>query len=220
MKHRIKLVLFPCAAAALVVVISDPQVQSVLKTSLRLISPPAVFAASGNAGGLKGSASAFLRIGSGIHASLAQNCTLYAAASGDDTYTGTTRWAPKTLFGGNPASPGTNSAAGVAKPGDVVCLLGGRYELNQTFCPPNSSTTWITYQAFGDGDVDFVWTAGVTAAHRQPAQRRCNVLSSPARPHSVRSIACAGFCPLRCCGPVMRPYLLRSVCRDALGWLD
>ena len=70
----------------------------------------------------------------------------------------------KTLFGGNPASPGADSAAGVAKPGDVACLLGGRYELDQTFCPPNSSTTWITYQALGDGDVDFVWTAGVTAA--------------------------------------------------------
>src|SRR5256884_9693973 len=78
--------------------------------------------------------------------------TLFRSAFGDDTYTGTTRWAPKTLFGGNPASPGADSAAGVAKPGDVACLLGGRYELDQTFCPPNSSTTWITYQALGDGD--------------------------------------------------------------------
>ena len=164
MKHRIKLMLFVCAAAALVVVVSIPQVHAVLKASLKLISPPAVFAASGNAGGPQGSPSAFLRNSSGIHASLAQNCTLYASASGDDTYTGTTRWAPKTLFGWNPASPGADSAAGVAKPGDVVCLLGGRYELDQTFCPPNSSTTWITYQALGDGDVDFVWTAGVTAA--------------------------------------------------------
>jgi hypothetical protein len=159
-----KLVLLVCAATALVVGISIPQVHFVLKASLRLIRQPSVFAASGNAGGSKGASSAFLGVSSGTHSSLAQNCTVYASASGDDTYTGTTRWAPKTLFGGNPASPGANSAAGVAKPGDVVCLLGGRYELNQTFCPPNTATTWITYQAFGDGDVDFVWTAGVTPA--------------------------------------------------------
>jgi len=59
-----------------VVVISIPQVHAVLKASLKLISPPAVFAASGNSGGPQGSPSAFLRNSSGIHASLAQNCTL------------------------------------------------------------------------------------------------------------------------------------------------
>src|ERR1700752_4990882 len=116
-----KLVLLVCAATALVVGISIPQVHFVLKASLRLIRPPSVFAASGNAGGSKGSSLAFLGVSRGTHSSLAQNCTVYASASGDDTYTGTTRWAPKTLFGGNPASPGANSAAGVAKPGDVGC---------------------------------------------------------------------------------------------------
>src|SRR2546429_6182010 len=74
--------------------------------------------------------------------------TLFRSAFGDDTYTGTTRWAPKTLFGGNPASPGADSAAGVAKPGDVACLLGGRYELDRKSTRLTSSHGYISHAVF------------------------------------------------------------------------
>ena len=165
MKHQFKLPLFVYVAVALVAGISTPQARFLTKVIKEFINPPGVFAASGNMGNAWNSTSPrLLRVSAGMHAALAQNCTLYASASGDDTYDGRSRWTPKTLYGTNPASPGANSAAGVSQPGDVICLLGGRYELNQTFCPPNTSTNWITYQAFGDGEVDFAWTAGLTAA--------------------------------------------------------
>src|SRR4029077_13063619 len=52
-----------------------------------------------------------LRVADGIFASLATNCTLFASATGEDTFTGTDRWSPLTLYGNpygdNPASPTT-----------------------------------------------------------------------------------------------------------------
>src|SRR5436853_3943079 len=103
---------------------------------------------------------AFASVNRGIFAALATDCTIYAAANGNDGNDGT-RHAngtiyPKTLVG----------AAASTVPGSVVCLLGGRYELPYTFVPPygGTSSSWITYKNYGDGDVLLVWTGGFTAA--------------------------------------------------------
>jgi Bacterial Ig domain/Putative Ig domain/Immunoglobulin domain len=88
------------------------------------------------------------------NSSTASNCTLFASPSGNDSNSGSSSSAPKTF----------NGAASVTQPGSVVCLLAGTYDLGSTFYPPNSGSpsSWITYQAFGNGPVDFVWTAGAT----------------------------------------------------------
>jgi hypothetical protein len=93
-----------------------------------------------------------LRITGGIRAALATNCTLYAASNGNDGNSGTSASSPKTLTG----------AANVTSPGSVVCLLGGRYELTQSFSPTISGTSAapIAFQAYNDGPVSFVWTGG------------------------------------------------------------
>jgi hypothetical protein len=86
---------------------------------------------------------------------LAANCTLYASASGNDSNSGTSPAAPKTFLG----------AAAITQPGSVVCLLGGTYQMSNTFYPPNSGSpsSWIVYEAYGDGPVNLVWTAGAIA---------------------------------------------------------
>lgn len=91
-----------------------------------------------------------LRVMAGIHASLATNCKWYAAPNGNDSNSGLSPSTPKSLSG----------AAASTSAGDVVCLLGGRYELAQQFAPPNSGTSSakITYEAYGDGPATFVWT--------------------------------------------------------------
>ncbi len=83
---------------------------------------------------------------------LAANCTLYASASGNDSNSGTIPADPKTFLG----------AAAKTQPGSVVCLLGGTYQMSNTFYPPNSGSpsSWIVYEAYGDGPVNLVWTAG------------------------------------------------------------
>jgi len=99
-------------------------------------------------------------VNSGIFAPLATDCTIYAAANGNDSNDGTRHadgtMYPKTLIG----------AAASTVPGSVVCLLGGRYELPYAFVPPygGNSSSWITYKNYGDGDVLLVWTGGFTAA--------------------------------------------------------
>ena len=87
--------------------------------------------------------------------SLATDCTLYASSSGNDNNSGTSPTSPKTFIG----------AAFATQPGSVVCLLGGTYNLNSTFYPPTSGTpsSWIVYKNYGDGPVNFVWTAGAIA---------------------------------------------------------
>ena len=96
----------------------------------------------------------------GIFAALATDCTIYAAANGNDSNDGSNHADgtihPKTLIG----------AAAATVPGSVVCLLSGRYELPYTFAPPHggSSSSWITYKNYGDGDVLLVWTGGFIAA--------------------------------------------------------
>ena len=86
--------------------------------------------------------------------STASNCTLFASPSGNDSNSGTSSSSPKTFSG----------AASATQPGSVVCLLAGTYNLSSTFYPPNSGSpsSWIVYQNFGDGPVNFVWTAGAT----------------------------------------------------------
>jgi hypothetical protein len=78
------------------------------------------------------------------------DCTLYASASGNDHNSGLSATAPRTFQG----------AASVTQPGSVVCLLAGTYQLGSTFYPPTSGTSsgWIVYRSYGDGDVNFVWT--------------------------------------------------------------
>ncbi len=84
--------------------------------------------------------------------STASNCTLFASPSGNDSNSGSSSSAPKTF----------NGAASAAQPGSVVCLLAGTYNLSSTFYPPTSGSpsSWITYQNYGNGPVNFVWTAG------------------------------------------------------------
>ncbi len=97
--------------------------------------------------------SALLRVSLGIHAALATDCTLFAAAYGSDTQPGTFAQ-PISFFG----------AAQTATAGAVVCLLGGRYELPCTIYIRNSGTSsaWITFKSYGDGDVLMVWKGGLT----------------------------------------------------------
>ena len=86
--------------------------------------------------------------------SLATDCTLYAAANGNDANSGTSPSAPKTLNGANAA----------AQPGAVVCLKGGTYNLTNTFYPARSGTAaqWIVFKNYGDSDVNIVWATGDT----------------------------------------------------------
>ena len=101
---------------------------------------------------LAGAPPALLRVAGGIHAALASDCTLYAAAYGGDTGQGTLSQ-PISFFG----------AAQSATAGAVVCLLGGRYELPCTVYIQNGGTpsAWITFKNYGDGDVLMVWKGGL-----------------------------------------------------------
>lgn len=116
-------------------------------TLMTLVAGPAPGFASA------GPPSVMLRVAGGIHAALATDCTLYAAAYGGDTQPGTLSQ-PLSFFG----------AAQTATAGAVVCLLGGRYELGCTVYIQNSGSpsTWITFKNFGDGEVLMVWKGGLT----------------------------------------------------------
>jgi len=94
-----------------------------------------------------------LRVTPGIHAALATDCTMFAAAYGGDTQPGTLAQ-PISFFG----------ATQTATAGAIVCLLGGRYELACTVYVRNSGTpsAWITFKNYGDGDVLMVWKGGLT----------------------------------------------------------
>jgi hypothetical protein len=78
------------------------------------------------------------------------NCTIYAGPSGSDQNSGSNLSSPKTFLG----------AAAAAKPGSIVCLLPGRYELDSSFAPPHGGTAsaWIVYKGCGNGAANFVWT--------------------------------------------------------------
>jgi hypothetical protein len=87
---------------------------------------------------------------------LASDCTLFASPSGSDANSGTTVTAPKTFAG----------AAAATRPGSVVCLHGGTYNLSSSFSPPNNGTpsSWIVYKNYGDGGVNLVWTGAADAS--------------------------------------------------------
>ena len=85
----------------------------------------------------------------------AADCTLFASPSGNNANSGSSPSSPKTFTG----------AAAVTQPGSVVCLLAGTYNLGSTFYPPTSGSpsSWIVYKSYGNGTVNFVWTAGAIA---------------------------------------------------------
>jgi hypothetical protein len=88
--------------------------------------------------------------------STATDCTVFASPSGNDSNSGSTASSPKSFFG----------AANATRPGSVLCLLGGTYNLFSSFTPPNSGSPsgWIVYKAYGDGPVNFVYTGPANAA--------------------------------------------------------
>lgn len=83
-------------------------------------------------------------------AQLATNCTIYVSPSGGGN--GSTVSSPTTLSGANAASV----------PGSVICFKGGTYNLSSTFLPSHSGTSssYITWKAYGDSPANFVWTGG------------------------------------------------------------
>jgi hypothetical protein len=87
---------------------------------------------------------------------VATDCTLYASPSGNDGNSGTNPTAPKTLTG----------AAAATRPGSVVCLHGGSYNLSSSFTPPSSGSpsSWIVYKDYGDGSVNIIWTGAADAS--------------------------------------------------------
>jgi len=82
------------------------------------------------------------------------NCTIYASPSGTDKNSGSDASSPKTFL----------AAAAATRPGWLVCLLPGTYELDSSFAPPRSgaASAWIVYKSCGDGPVNFVWPAHPT----------------------------------------------------------
>jgi serralysin len=87
---------------------------------------------------------------------LAQGCTLYVSPQGAATNSGATPSETITLL----------SAATQAKAGSVVCILAGTYPLTSAFQPRHSGTpsAWIVFEAYGDGDVNIVWSAPAGAS--------------------------------------------------------
>lgn len=126
--------------------------------SVLLASALSTLAAGSLAPFTGGLAASPLRLTSGIHAfQLASNCTLYAAANGNDSNSGTSPTSPKTLTGADSATSA----------GSVVCLLGGRYELGDSWTVKSTGTASspITFQAYGDGPVNIVWTRTIADSH-------------------------------------------------------
>lgn len=87
---------------------------------------------------------------------LTSDCTLYASPLGNNGNSGTSPSSPKSFSG----------AASATVPGSVVCLLGGTYQLNSSFKPPNSGSplSWIVYKSYGDGPVNFLWNGPTDAS--------------------------------------------------------
>jgi hypothetical protein len=130
------------------------------KKAANLITPNAVLAAPPNLPFSEPGRLALLVPGLQIRAyQLANNCTLYAAPNGigNDTNSGTSPTSPTTLTG----------ADGATSLGSVVCLLGGRYELSDSWTVKSSgaSGSSVTFQAYGDGPVNIVWTHTAADSH-------------------------------------------------------
>jgi hypothetical protein len=133
--------------------------------------------------------------------SLATDCTLYGSSSGNDNNSGTSPTAPKTFLG----------AAAITQPGSVVCLLGGTYQMNNTFYPPNSGSpsSWIVYKNYGDGPVNFVWITGALQSMFQfgngtfpsnPAYLEFNGLNLDGLNNALNGFFCVGAHHLRFIG--------------------
>jgi len=88
--------------------------------------------------------------------STSTNCTLFASPSGSDSNSGTSSSSPKSFQG----------AANSTRPGSVVCLLGGTYNLSSSFYPSISGTpsSWIVYKNYDSTPVNFVWTGSANAS--------------------------------------------------------
>ncbi len=148
-----------CAFVGFMILFSFSPSQPVFKRSLDVIYPHSVLAARPTATSAWANSRMALFIpGLGIHAfQLANNCTLYAAPNGNDTNSGTSPSSPKTLTG----------ADGATSPGSVVCLLGGRYEFSDSWTVKSTGTSGspVTFQAYGDGPVNIVWTRTTADSH-------------------------------------------------------
>ena len=90
------------------------------------------------------------------NSSTSTNCTLFASPSGNDSNSGTSSSAPKSFLG----------AANSTRPGSVVCLLGGTYNLSSSFSPSTSGSpsSWIVYKNYDSTPVNFVWTGPANAS--------------------------------------------------------
>src|SRR5207249_4908878 len=66
------------------------------------------------------------------------NCTIYASPSGNDKNSGSDPSSPKTFLG----------AAAATRPGSLVCLLPGTYDLDSSFTPTQSgaASAWIVQE--------------------------------------------------------------------------
>jgi len=84
------------------------------------------------------------------------NCTIFASPSGKDANSGTSPTSAKSLAG----------AAAAARPGSIICLLGGDYPLTSSFKPRSGGTasSWIVYRDYGDGPVNIVWNGAADAS--------------------------------------------------------
>ena len=81
-------------------------------------------------------------------------CTIYASPSGGGS--GSSYSTPTTI----------SSANSAATAGSVICLEGGTYNLASTFYPTSgTSGAHITWEAYGDSPVNFVWTGGAAGTH-------------------------------------------------------
>jgi hypothetical protein len=83
-------------------------------------------------------------------------CTLYASPAGNDSNSAAVPTVPKTFAG----------AAAAARPGSVICLVGGTYRLTASFVPPHNGrpSAWIVYRSYGDTPVRFVWAGPADAS--------------------------------------------------------
>jgi hypothetical protein len=80
---------------------------------------------------------------------VATDCTLYAAANGNDSNNGLTPSTPKTLSGAND----------LVGPATVLCLEGGTYNMTERlFLNGGSSSAWAVYKAYGDSPANLVFT--------------------------------------------------------------
>jgi len=88
--------------------------------------------------------------------STAADCTLFASPSGNDSNSGSSPSSPKSFSG----------AAAATRPGSVLCLLAGTYNLSSSFSPPSSGSpsAWIVYKNYGNGTVNFRWTGSADAS--------------------------------------------------------